>query len=85
LAAAAGRRPVLSLLPQAYAKAVDLNGAINVDFRVQGGRKAAGHSGKAIKGKFVRFLIENDIVSAKDFGEFREEGFRFDGTNFVQK
>lgn len=84
IAKAARRRSVLSLLPQAYAKAVDLDGALHVDFRVEGGRKAAGHSGKAIKGRFARFLIEHEVVDTKDFGAFREDGFRFDGTNFVQ-
>ena len=81
---AASGKKVLSLLPQAYAKAIDLDDAISVDFRVQGGKKAAGHSGKAIKGRFVRFLIENNVTSKKDFAQFKENDFRFDGTNFVQ-
>jgi cytoplasmic iron level regulating protein YaaA (DUF328/UPF0246 family) len=81
---ASGRKKVLSLLPQAYAKAVELDNAITVDFRVAGGKKAAGHFGKAIKGRFVRFLLENNITNQKDFSDFQEEGYRFDGTNFVQ-
>jgi cytoplasmic iron level regulating protein YaaA (DUF328/UPF0246 family) len=84
LVQAAGRRKVLSLLPQAYAKAINLDGAVSVDFRVQGGKKAAGHNGKAIKGKFVRFLIENNVTNPRDFSQFREDGFQFDGENFIQ-
>ena len=82
---AAGRKKVLSLLPQAYAKAIELDNTLTVDFRVAGGKKAAGHFGKAIKGRFVRFLIENNITDPKDFKDFQEEGYRFDGTNFVQE
>lgn len=75
---------VLSLLSQSYAKALDLEGVLTVDFKVQGGKKSAGHFGKAIKGRFVRFLIENDVTNAKDFGGFTEEGYRFNGSDFVQ-
>lgn len=84
LATAAKRRKVLSLLPQAYAKAVPLENALHVDFRVQGGKKAASHFGKAIKGRFVRFLIENGVTDPKDFSAFNEDGFHFDGENFIQ-
>jgi hypothetical protein len=85
LAKAAKKKTVLSLLSQSYAKALPLDGALTVDFRVQGGKKAAGHFGKAIKGKFVRFLIENTITDPADFDAFTEDDYRFDGTNFVQK
>ncbi len=85
LAQASGRRKVLCLLPQAYAKAINAEGALCVDFRIEGGRKAAGHAGKAIKGKFVRFLIENNVCDPMDFDQFQEDGFQFDGANFVQQ
>lgn len=74
----------LSLLSQAYARAIPGDSAAHVDFRVQGGRKAAGHFGKAVKGRFVRWLIENRIDALADIGEFDEDGYRFDGVNFVQ-
>lgn len=80
----AGRKRVLSLLPQAYARAVPADSLVTVDFRVDGGRKPAGHLGKAVKGKFVRWLIENRVDSVKDFGAFSEDGFEFDGANFIQ-
>ena len=76
---------VLDLLSQSYQKAVDYPERLVVDFRVQGGKKTAGHFGKAIKGRFVRFLLENNIQDWKDFSEFTEEGYQFDGENFVQK
>lgn len=81
----AGRKPVLSLLPRAYAKALPCENLIPVDFRVEGGKKPAGHFGKAIKGTFVRWLIENRVGSTKDFGDFSEAGFTFDDTNFIRR
>lgn len=84
LAQMAGGKPVLSLLPQSYAKAVEYDPLVHVDFRIEGGKKAAGHQGKAIKGRFVRFLVENDVRRVEDFGGFREDGYTFDGTNFVR-
>jgi len=77
-------RPVLSLLPQAHAKAVEYAPLVHVDFRIAGGRKAAGHGGKAVKGRFARFVVEQRVTRVEDFVEFNEEGYRFDGVNFVQ-
>lgn len=85
LEAIADGGPVLDLLSQSYQKAVDYPARLTVDFRVLGGKKAAGHFGKAIKGRFVRFLLENDIHDPADFVEFKEDGYRFDGQNFIQQ
>jgi hypothetical protein len=79
------KQPVLSLLSTEFQKALPIENLLHVDFRVQGGKKAAGHFGKAIKGRFVRFLIENKINNVKDFSGFTEDGYKFDGTNFIQK
>ncbi len=84
-AALAGKTPVVDLLSQSYRKALDAPGAVSVDFRVQGGKKAAGHFGKAIKGRFVRWAIENNVKSIADFHAFTEDGYRFDGQNFIQE
>lgn len=84
LAKARGRRRILSLLPQSYARAVGVEDWIHVDFRVQGGAKPAGHFGKAIKGKFARYLIENKVADSEGFTGFQEDGYRYDGENFVQ-
>lgn len=80
----AGDTPVLDLLSQSYRKALDHPGLITVDFRTHGGKKAAGHFGKAIKGRFVRWVIANKIQQISDFDGFTEDGYRFDGRNFVQ-
>jgi cytoplasmic iron level regulating protein YaaA (DUF328/UPF0246 family) len=69
------KNPVLSLLPQTHARAVAIPHAFHVDFRLDGGGKLAGHFGKAIKGRFVRWLLENEVHSPKDFGAFKEDGY----------
>ena len=77
---------IIDLLPQAHAKALSYSNGVRIDFVLNkdGKRKPAGHNGKLIKGKFVRFLCENQIKSVKDFSKFKEDGFVFDGTNFIK-
>lgn len=77
-------RPVLNLLSQSYQKALDYPELVTVDFRTQGGKKAAGHFGKAIKGRFVRWVLENNVRKVADFNGFQEDGYRFDGVHFIQ-
>lgn len=84
LTEAAQGQPILNLLPNSYAKALPLDNTIHIEFRVAGGKKSAGHFGKAIKGKFVRFLIENNITSPKDFTAFQEDGYTYNGHHFIQ-
>ncbi len=84
LEAIACGKPVLNLLSQTYARALDYPALVTVDFRVEGGQKAAGHFGKAIKGRFVRWVLQNKVKRVADFSEFTEDGYVFDGTNFIQ-
>lgn len=78
---------VIDLLPQAHRKAVSWERGVSVDFIiVKNGRSVpAGHQGKIIKGKFIRWLCENEVIDPKDFLGFQEDGFRFDGTDFIKK
>lgn len=85
LEALATGKPVLNLLSQSYAKAIAYEPSITVDFKVAGGKKSAGHFRKAIKGRFARYLIENKVASVEGFAGFEEDGYRFDGENFVKK
>lgn len=80
----AGGRPVLNLLSQSYARALNYPALVTVDFRVEGGQKAAGHFGKAIKGRFVRWMLDNKIKKVAEFVNFREDGYVFDGENFIR-
>jgi uncharacterized protein len=77
---------ILDLLPQAHQKAVSYEQGIAVDFIVLKNNKPvpAGHQGKLIKGKFIRWLCIHQITDPKGFIRFTEDGFRFDGANFIK-
>ena len=80
----AGGRPVLNLLSQSYAKAAGYTPMISPGFKVAGGKKPAGHFGKAIKGRFIRFLLEEEVTQVDGFARFQEDGYQWDGRDFVQ-
>lgn len=78
---------VFDLLPQAHAKAVDYDKGLRLDFIVTKNGKTipAGHHGKLIKGKFIRWLCENSISDPSQLSAFNEDGFVFNGQQFVKK
>ncbi len=84
LEALAQGKPVLNLLPQAHRRALAYEPLISIDFRSEGGARSSGHFGKTVRGKFVRWLIENRVNDPAAFEGFREDGYRFDGKDFVQ-
>lgn len=84
LEALAEGKTVVNLLPQAHQRAIAYHPQVVVDFRVEGGTRSSGHFGKTIRGRFVRWLIENDIEDPADFAGFSEDGYEFDGTSFIQ-
>ena len=72
---------IIDLLPQIHRKSYTLGKAtITVDFKTkkEGKTISSGHMGKAIKGKFIRFLIQNQIKNIRDMKEFNEDGFIWD-------
>jgi cytoplasmic iron level regulating protein YaaA (DUF328/UPF0246 family) len=78
---------VIDLLPQAHQKAVEYKQGVTVDFIFSKNGKAvpSGHHGKLIKGKFIRWLCEEMVSEPQDFNGFKEDGFGFDGRNFVKR
>lgn len=78
---------VIDLLPQAHKKAVSYKNGIEVEFFVEksGKKKSAGHFGKLIKGRFVRWLCENKVESKERFREFEEDGYGWNGEFFLKK
>lgn len=78
---------VIDLLPQAHQKAVDYADGVAVGFSwIKGGRKMpAGHQGKHIKGRFIRWLCEQQCADPRLFKNFSEEGYRWNGKEFVNK
>lgn len=77
---------VIDLLPLAHKKAVNYENGIEVEFVVikNDKKKFAGHEGKLVKGKFVRWLIENNIEDVNSFKKFNEEGYEWDGKRFIK-
>ena len=78
---------IFDLLPQVYRKAYTPgDNVIQVEFKVekQGKKTAAGHFGKAVKGKFIRYLAQNNITDIKDFAGFEYEGFKWADDHFLK-
>ncbi|TIH19250.1 YaaA family protein [Marinifilum sp. JC120] len=78
---------VIDLLPQAHKKAVKYENGIEVEFVLKkaGKKMPAGHQGKHIKGRFVRWLIENNVTNPKHFNDFNEEGYKWTGEIFLKE
>jgi len=78
---------IFDLLPQVYRKAYSPNkNTIQIEFKVEGkgSTRSAGHFGKAVKGKFIRFLSMNQIEDIKDFKDFEYDGFKWNGECFIK-
>lgn len=78
---------ILDLLPEIHRKSYTSSKSIKINFKFLKGNKfiSAGHNGKAIKGKFLRFIIENKLKDLDEMLKFAQEGFHWDGTAFVKK
>ncbi|MFW5501182.1 MULTISPECIES: YaaA family protein [unclassified Maridesulfovibrio] len=78
---------VIDLLPQAHKKAVKYENGIEVEFVLKkaGKKMPAGHQGKHIKGRFVRWLIENNITDPKQLKDFEEDGYKWTGDIFLKE
>lgn len=69
---------VIDLLPKKHQKAVQYDNGIVVEFKHKkdGKLKPAGHFGKLIKGRFARFLIEENTKNPKDMLTFNQDGYK---------
>ena len=88
MAALAKEELIFDLLPQVYRKAYTPNkNVVKVEFIVEnkGKKTSAGHYGKAVKGKFIKFLSENHITNINDFKGFKYDDFKWDGEHFIKK
>ena len=75
---------VLDLLAQAQRKAVDYPQGTQIEFTKEknGQTIKAGHAGKHIKGRYVRWLAENNITNPQDIYAFNEDGYSWNGKTF---
>tara|TARA_Y100000996_G_scaffold403620_1_gene376774 strand:+ start:404 stop:1105 length:702 start_codon:yes stop_codon:yes gene_type:complete len=80
---------IFDLLPQVYRKAYTPNkkNVIQIEFKVEnkGKKTSAGHYGKAVKGKFIRFLAQNEVTNVNEFKNFEYDGFKWEDDHFVKK
>ena len=78
---------MIDLLPLAHKKAVAFDDGVSVDFSVMKNKKkvAAGHHGKHIKGRFIRWLCEQKCCDLKRFKDFKEDGFKWGKEGFVKE
>jgi len=79
---------IIDLLPQIHKKAYTPNkNCRNIEFIIlKNGKKVhAGHFGKAIKGKFIRFICQNQLTHFKELIHFKEDGFKWDGKVFLKE
>ena len=75
---------VIDLLPQIHRKSyTKTRSTIIIDFKIlKNGKIApAGHFGKVIKGKFLKFLVEHRITDFEDIKRFQEDHFIWDNNN----
>lgn len=77
---------VLDLLPKAHKKAVAYTQGREIDFVVEknGKKMPAGHQGKHIKGRFIRYLCEQGKCDEAVLKGFCEDGFKWRGDKFLK-
>ena len=79
---------IFDLLPQVHRKAYKPSkNVIKIDFSVikKGKKTAAGHFGKAVKGKFIRYLAQNNVKDQDGIKGFEYDGFHWDKDHFIKE
>lgn len=78
---------IVDLLPEIHRKSYESNNILKINFYFEKNGKmiSSGHSGKAIKGKYLRFIVNNQIEDPDDLTRFNEDGFIWDGKRFIKK
>jgi len=76
-----------NLLPQTHQKAITPSKQLCVNFIIkkQGKILSTGHKGKHIKGRFIRWLCQNQITNPDDLAGFQEKGYRWTGECFINQ
>lgn len=78
---------VIDLLPDTHRKAVNYEYGIQINFYKQtnGKKTRIGHFAKHIKGRFVRWMAQNNITDPNEIYSFTEDGFEWTGEYFLKK
>jgi len=75
---------IIDLLPQIHRKSytkTDNTILINFNVKKNGKIVPAGHFGKVIKGKFLKYIVSNRITDFNELIKFQEDGFAWDQSN----
>lgn len=74
----------IDLLPQAHKRAVEYKDGVEIEFtRMRRGKVVkSGHEGKHIKGRYIRWLAEQNITNPEDIYSFSEDGYKWNGKAF---
>jgi len=78
---------IIDLLPQIHKKAYKKsNNSLDIEFKIKknGTILHAGHEGKVVKGKFIRFLCKNQINDYDRFKLFNYQGYNWNGEYFLK-
>ena len=78
---------ILDLLPAIHRKALNVGkNIVSIKFmiNINGKLIQSAHSGKVVKGKFIRFLAQNNIQDIKDIEDFEYDGYKWNGDFFVK-
>tara|TARA_B100000902_G_C27279987_1_gene901155 strand:+ start:268 stop:957 length:690 start_codon:yes stop_codon:yes gene_type:complete len=78
---------LIDLLPEIHSKSYESLNTVKIDFKFQKNNKfiSAGHNGKAIKGKFLRYIVKNKLEKIENILEFNQDGFKWGGDFFLKK
>ncbi len=78
---------ILDLLPAIHRKAFHLEKnivRINFMIRKNGKLSQSAHSGKVVKGKFIRFLAQNNVQDMYGIKKFEYDGYKWNGNIFIK-
>jgi|TARA_B100000530_G_C15904677_1_gene466851 cytoplasmic iron level regulating protein YaaA (DUF328/UPF0246 family) len=78
---------ILDLLPATHRKVLKLEkNILSINFIINKNGKLiqSAHSGKVVKGKFIRFLAQNNVYDVKGITDFEYDGYSWNGEFFVK-
>ena len=79
---------ILDLLPATHRKALNTeNNIVSINFVINKNGKLvqSAHSGKVVKGKFIRFLAQNNVQDIYGVKNFEYDGYKWNGQIFLKK
>ena len=78
---------IIDVLPKIHSNSYRAKNILKIDFKIlkNGKKVSAGHHGKTIKGKFLKFLVINQLKKIEDILMFSEGSYKWDGEVFLRE